>query len=210
MKIELNKDAIRKAESSPRIDRTGDYVGIFTKARKITSEKTGTVGIEFEFLDTSTEATADFLTVYTHKADGTPIYGLNIINAIMACLKLRTIESRIGKVNMWSSTEKKKVAQEAEIFPDLMNKAIGVVLQAEEYFTLSGERRERMTLVGCFEATTRLTASEIIDRQVTPQALDKWLASLPEIKKARNQPSQRNTSSVTTSMPSIPDDDIPF
>lgn len=209
MRIELDGNAARKAESTPRIDTTGAYVGIFTKARKITA-KTGAVGIEFEFLDTATEATADFLTIYTHKADGTPTYGLNAINALMACLKLRSIDSGTIKADVWDENERKKVPQQVEGFPDLMNKAIGVLLQAEEYFTNQGERRERMTLVGFFEATSRLMASEILDRKVTPQALDRFIKSMPEVKKAKAQPQSGYATSQPDPMASMPNDDIPF
>lgn len=211
MKYALNPQEARATEASPRITETGAYTGTFTKALAVTA-KSGAVGIEFEFRDSATDATADFLTVYTHKSDGSAIRrGNGIINALMTCLKLREITDSVGSVELWDDTQKKKVAQQAAIYPDLMNRPIGVLLQAEEYFTSSGEPRQRMTLAGFYEASTRLMATEILDKKATPQQLDKFIAGMPAVRKAKQQPQQ--TGYQQAGQPNAPDmsmDGIPF
>ena len=203
MRYALNPQDARASESSPRITETGAYTGTFTKALSVKSNA-GTVGIEFEFEDGTTKATADFLTIYTHKADGTPVFGNKVISALMTCLKLREFSDTVGTVDIWDSVQKKKVPQQASIYPDLMNKPIGVLLQAEEYFTSSGEPRMRMVLAGFFEASTRLMATEILDKKATPQQLDRLLASLQPIRRPTQQPTQQAPAPDTST------EDIPF
>ena len=210
MRIDLDMNSARKADNggSQRIDSTGAYVGTFTKARKVTA-KSGTVGIEFEFVDAS-EASADYLTIYTHKADGTPIYGLNHINALMACLRLRSIESGTVKVELWDSVAKQRVPTQVEGFPDLMNKPIGVVFQMEEYITNSGETRQRPVMVGFFDPHSKLMASEILDKKVKPEALEKFLGRLVPVKKANASNGYMPQNAQPASAPDMPSDDIPF
>lgn len=203
MRYALNAQDARAAEGSPRITDTGAYTGTFTKALAVKSNA-GTVGIEFEFEDSTTKATADFLTVYTHKADGTPVFGNKVISALMTCLKIREFSDAVGTVDIWDSAQKKKVPQQAQVYPDLMNRPIGVVLQAEEYFTSSGEPRMRMVLAGFFEASTRLMATEILDKKATPQQLDRMLSGLPQVRRTRQQPVQQAAAPDTSAS------DIPF
>ncbi len=211
MRYALNPQEARAAEASPRITETGAYTGVFTKALAVTA-KSGAAGIEFEFKDSATDASADFLTVYTHKADGSAIRrGNGFISALMTCLKLREITDETGTVELWDDTQKKKVPQQASIYPALMNRPIGVLLQAEEYFTGSGEPRQRMTLAGFYEASTRLMATEILDKKATPHQLDKFIASMPAVRKAKSPAPQTGYQQAQqTGAPDTSMDDIPF
>lgn len=160
-----------------RIDQCGAYIGTFKTVNAFVSSK-GTEGIHFEF-DVPGGGMASF-DCYTRKEDenGQPktLFGLNQVQAMMAILKVRGLQSKPGKVEAWE--DGKKVEKEGDRFPDLEGKRIGLVLQRENYSKNNGQDGFRMNLFGVFDAESRFTASEIKERKAAPEKLERMLRGL--------------------------------
>jgi hypothetical protein len=105
----LNAEQAKQADNvGMRITETGKYRGIFTRAEAIRS-KQDTEGVEFAFKSTTGQE-ADFLTLWTHDATGKEVYGLKLLNALMTCLKVKTITPTVGQVEKWDGAARNKVA----------------------------------------------------------------------------------------------------
>lgn len=204
MSYTLDATAAKKANASGRITETGAYIGVFTRAESVTS-KQGTQGIEFTFVD-DLENTADFLSLWTVKQNGETIYGYNVLMSLMACMKTRTINETEGIVPKYDSVAKQVVNTKALLFKELMNKRIGVLLQAEEYKSNNGDIKTRMTIAGFFDPQTRLVAKEILEQKSQPELLQKMIDKMPSVKKL----SGNQAISHSSGTPDIADDDIPF
>lgn len=176
---DYDPEAAGKADDvASRIDTSAAYIGRFKAVYAIKSEKTGTEGIYFEFQSPG-GGSADF-SVYTRKEDGTTTFGMNQVQAMMTILQLRGLRSVPGKFEAYDSDEGKRVEKQGEVFPDLLDKDIGLVLQKERYTKNNGSEGFRMNLYGIFDPKTRLTASEIRERKVQPEKLEKILRSLKD------------------------------
>lgn len=205
----LNSTMAKKAEAGGYIEDSGAYIGVFTRAEDITS-KGGAKGIEFDF-KSDDGSSANRLQLWTIGRDGNYIQGMYMVNALMACLKLREITPKTGWVEKWNWDTKAKEKQQAEVFPDLMNKSIGVVIQMEEYEKMNGDIGQRPVIVRFFEPKSMMTASEILDSKAVPQELDKFMKRIEanpvkRLKKTSNQA----PASAPSGGPQIEDDDIPF
>ena len=199
------------------IQDTGKYVGTFLRAEKLVSANKGTDGIGFTFKDDAgRECRFD---VWTRKPDGTTLSGLNQINALMACLKIRTMQPVTTQVKKWDNNQRAETVQEAPCFVELMNKRIGLLLRAEEYEKMDGGQKtgdigSRIGLFAIFQADTELMASEIMSSKTKPEALAKVIPMLADklLKKSGGNGGNRSSGSDNSMPPdSIPfDDDIPF
>ena len=160
-----------------RIDQCGAYIGEFTVVNAMESSK-GTQGIHFEFTSPG-GGTASF-DCWTEKTDddGNPktLFGLNQVQAMMSILGVRGLKSEPGEVEEW--VDGKRVKVEGDRFPALEKKKIGLVLQRENYSKQDNSDGFRMNLFGVFHAESRLTASEIKERKVAPEKLEKMLRGL--------------------------------
>lgn len=164
----LNTAAARQVGNSAYLREPGKYIGTFTRAEQVFS-KQQTEGIEFSFKSREGQE-AEYLTIWTKKADGAELYGFKVLMAIMACLKVKQITATDGAVvKRDASGQKTKVR--ATVFPDLMNKPIGLVLQGEEFEKQDMSVGIKLNIMVPFEAATELTAGEILDKKTTPQAL---------------------------------------
>lgn len=171
----LNTDHARQADSGGlRINETGAYVGKFNRAEAIKSKK-DTDGVEFSF-ETDDGLKTDYLTLWTHNANGDEIFGLKTLNAIMTCAKVRGISARQAQVEKYDLDLKKNIQVTATVYPDLMNKQVGIILQKEEY----APGKFKFNIVGAFDPATRMTASEILDKKVTPERLNKILPTIKD------------------------------
>jgi len=195
----FNEEQASKADDfANRLDTSGAYVGVFTKAFG-TKSQSGTEGITLEF-DTGSAGKAE-VTLWTRKEDGEPAFGMNFLQSIMMMLGLRGLKSTSGKVDQWDNDAGKRVEQDGEVFPELLNRRIGLVLQKELLTKRSGGDSYRMNVYGVFHHESKLTASEIKERKVQPAKLDKLLHSLKDkdSRKANAEPAQ--PSMVVTSAP---------
>lgn len=205
----LDPNAARKADQTGnRINELGKYVGSFTQAEDITAG-TGTKGVALRFESNGQNVN---LSLYTTKADGTHIMGYQALMAIMTCMGLRNIAPKPGTVKHWDAEAKAEVTKQAQVFSDLCNKPIGLLLETEDYIKQDQSTGTRMVIAGIFQAATELTAGEILDRKTKPEQLAKMVARLKHrpVKGARPAavpaPAAAGGSSGFDDM----DDDIPF
>ncbi len=166
------KDADR--QQATRISESGAYTGIITLAKHIIANS-GSQGIEFTF-QADDGATAKYLRLYTSKADGTEIFGYGIVLAAMTCLRLKELESETITIEEWDSNARCNVPVEAEVYSALCNKPIGIVLQK----VLKDGGKFSINIAGFFDAKTRMTASEILDKATVAKALDAKLKHLKD------------------------------
>ena len=206
MSYTLNTTAAREGDTQNlRITETGAYVGAFTKAEKVTSKK-GTTGIEFSFMSRDKQS-ADFLTLWTVNEAGEQIYGFKQLMALMTCMRVKDVTEKAGTVEKFENGQKVKVA--ATIHPELTGKPIGILLQREEYEKNNGQIGHKFNLAGFFDAQTRMTATEILDKAGSAEKLDKMVAALKD-KPRQKRAVQNHGGPAGEPAPTgdIPDDDI--
>jgi hypothetical protein len=199
----LDTNSARKADQSGRfINEVGKYIGKFTRAEDITA-KTGTKGVAFTF---DAQGQIANLSIYTLKANGDKIMGYDALMAIMTCLSCRTLTQTAGKVTKWDNDAGRETTVDSIIFPEIMNKPIGLLLESEDYEKNNGEIGTRMVIASVFQADTELTATEILDKKVNPEALAKRVLRL------KHRPLKGSVKAVAKTGGSIADmdDDIPF
>lgn len=190
----IDFNAAREAENfSSFLSETGKYKGKFIRAEKLVSKKKGSHGIGFTF-ETDSKQTTRF-DIWTMSVKGEHMMGYKTLSAIMACLKIKGLTVANGIVDRkdWDTGETQKV--QAEIFPELLNRPIGLVMVNTEYEKMSdghktGETGWRLELVAPFEAATEFTAAEIIDRATQPKKLAGIIASLKD-RPLKNKPAPR-------------------
>jgi len=176
MYYDYDKQAAFAADTAGgRITEKGKYIGKFTRAEHITSKKTGTLGIEFDFIDNDGQRAR--LAIYTRKSDGTTVYGYKQLMAMLTCLKLRGLgDPQNLAARVYDFDEKKEVEKTVPQFVELLNKPIGLLIHMEEY----NEGKWRPALSHTFEANTELMASEILELKNTPERLPKVLLTLKD------------------------------
>ena len=210
MSLTLDTNEARKADNvSSNITTAGKYIGVITRAEKLTSKK-GTEGFGLSF-KADDGSTANYLDLYTVNASGEKLRGLGFVQAILACTK--TSEAQEGTITFdaWDRDAGSVVKKSAPGYPALMGKRIGLLLQ-EELSTNSntGADVKRVTIFGVFEADSELTASEILDKKTQPEQLAKLVQSLMArpVRDTRTNSATKpaNHSGSVTEM----DDDIPW
>lgn len=171
----LDTQSARKADQTgSRITELGKYVGTFTQAEDITAG-TGTKGLALRFESNGQSAN---LSLYTMKSDGEKIMGYQALMAIITCMQLRNIAPKAGTVKVWDNETRTEVTKQAQVFPELCGKPIGLLLETEDYTKNDGGIGTRMVIAGIFRADTELTASEILDKKTQPEQLHKMVARL--------------------------------
>ena len=184
------------------IKSTGGYVGKITLAKFIRAS-TGSIGIGLSFVSDAGEK-ASHLSLYTRDKDDESLMGDAKRDALMVCMKLRDIAPKTATIKEFDYTKKQEVDVVATIYPDLMDKRIGLVLQMEQYKKNDGSVGESMKYISAYDPNTLQMADEILD-QLPAKRLDKLLATLSD--KLLPASPNPNTSSVShTDF----DDDIPF
>jgi hypothetical protein len=171
---ELAKEGSGRA--SNRITDTGAYVGVITVAKDVKAG-TGTTGIELSF-KSNDGLEAHYLTLWTKNANGESIFGEKQLHALMTCLKVKSITGKDAIIEEYDFDARQNVKRQATVYPELMNKPVGLVLQREEYEGPNGIKN-KMVFFAPFEAATRKTAAEILDQKPAEQ-LDKILKSLKD------------------------------
>lgn len=205
----LDTDAAKQADTGgSRITETGKYTGVFTKAKKVLSQK-GTKGIEFTFASNGGQ-TADYLSVWTLNKDGEQIYGYKQLMAMMTCLKVRGIDSKKATVEEYDRDSNSMQAREMDIFPALQDKPIGVLLQMEEYKKKDGSVGEKPSFAGFFDAQTEQVATEILEKSEAA-ILAKLVSQLTPMRKLKTSRQPMQGYQGGTGMPdNFDDDSIPF
>ncbi len=214
MALKLNADSAKAADNlNSGIRESGKYVGRFTRAQKLLSGK-GTQGVGLSFKADDGQ-TADYLDLYTENAAGEELPSAKTVNAILACMGLRSVEEGEIEFEAWDKESKSRQLFTADGYPDLMKKNIGLLLQKELHTDQNGQDRERMIIVGVFQAGSELTASEILNKKTTPEKLAKMVESLMArpVRDSRKAAASKPASSggqTGGGRFSDMDDDIPF
>lgn len=203
----LDTQSAREAENvSSFLNETGKYVGKFTRAEKLVSTNKGTHGVGLTF-ETAGKQTTRF-DLWTMDRDNKHLMGMKALNAIMACMKVRGIQPKAGKVDRWDYDTKKMLIADAEVFPDLMGKPIGLLLRNTEYAKMkdgheTGETGWRLELYVPFDAATEMTASEILDRKTKAERLPSIVASLAD-RPMKNRPLKAAASAYGDTYDNVP------
>lgn len=208
----LNPEAAKKADViGAYITETGKYVGTFIRAEKLVSAAKGTDGIGFTFKDESgRECRFD---VWTQKQNGEALSGLNLINAMMACLQQRALTESNQPVKKW--VDGAETITPAPCFVELMAKRIGLLLRAEEYEKMKDGQKTggtgwRMGLFAVFQADTELMATEILTRKTQPEQLGKVITQLADKPVKAGAARGANSAPASRGVLVDLDDDIPF
>lgn len=178
MSYELDQNAAKAADNiNSSISQSGKYVGTITRAEYLKSDK-GTKGLGLSF-KTDTGQTADYLDIYTHKADGEPLMGNKTVQAVMACTMQRRLSDGKIQCEKWNKQERRRDLVTVNGAPELMGKRIGLLLQ-EEYSSHSetGAETRKLVIFGVFSAETEMTASEILERKTKPEKLARMVEAL--------------------------------
>ena len=203
----LDTNAARKADTQGnQIKELGKYLGAITQAEDITA-KSGTKGLNLHFTSDAGQKTK--VSIYVEKTDGTKLSGFYLLQALMTCLQLRSLSPKQGNVTVYDYDQKKDVTKQASIFPELC-KPIGLLLGTEDYLKQDGGVGSRMVLRGVFQASTELTASEILDRKTVPEALPKMVAALRHNPLKAAPMAQRTHAAMPDDQFFGPDDEVPF
>jgi hypothetical protein len=203
----LNTKAARQAdERSGRIAEIGKYVGIFSRAEDVTSKKE-TRGIDFAF-ETPERQSANF-TLWTYNKEGAELYGFKQLQSLMTCLRVKDMAPKAAIVRKWDRTAEGMVDVEGMIFEALMNQPIGILFETEDYPKNDGTTGTKVVPAYFFDAKSELTASEILDKKVTPAQLAKLVMTLKHRPLRGKQPAPMASGAVPAGN-GFEDDDAPF
>lgn len=175
----LDDTLLNKADdAASHLSEQGAYVGAFRKAVKRTSSKTGSWGIEFEFEAPGSGKTN--FTLWAFKEDDTPNNGPGapLLQAMMYLLGVRNLTGAPAMVEEYDAEAKKRVEKEGTVFPDLLDKPVGVVFEKELYSTGKGGSGSRLNLVGVYQPETKLMVTELREKKTQPVKLDRLVKSL--------------------------------
>lgn len=199
MEFTLNKKAAIDADknSGMYIKESGPYVGQFTKVWEYHA-KSGAVMLNFEFESDQGEKTGR-MGLCVQKKDGGHALGADMVQSLMACLKVKSAKP-VQKGN-------------ETIYPDLMNKQIGVIMQAE-----NDGQYINMNIKHFFNWETKQFGSEIME-QKPAEKYEKMAHYYTEKEvipyntggqQSVPQSYNETVNDIAGSMPEIDDSDVPF
>lgn len=178
MDYTLNTECAKAADTIfAKIEVTGKYLGTLTRAEPVTSKK-GAKGVDMSF-KSNEGATADYLTIWTHGAEGKQLQGFNTLMALMTCLRVKTLTAENGEIEKYDKEQAKRVKVTVPLFKELMGKPVGLLIQMEEYPKNAGGTGWKANIHGAFDKDG-FTASEILSKATKAEVLDKMVAALKD------------------------------
>lgn len=213
MTLTFNADEARKADKTSNIIReTGAYKGVITRAEKLLS-RNNTQGVGFSF-KADDGSSANYLDVYTVKADGKQLWGANLVQSVLACTKTREAVEGPITFDKWDNEVREMVKATATGYPSLMGKRVGFVLQRELGVNPNTQTEtDKVILVRVFEADTGFTSSEILDKATKPEKLAEFLKGLLPVRDSRpkgSAPREKTLAEKGGDVDPAFDDSIPF
>jgi hypothetical protein len=209
----LDTAAAKDANSGgKRITEPGLYTGKFRAAFYEKNDR-GTESVNLIFVSDSGQEVGP-LALYTHNGNGEPLPSYKTLNAIMACMRVRKLEAKPGKVSLYEFDSKQEVEKSKTTYPALVGPRIGLVLQGEEYENRNDEIKVRMVIAAPFDADSKRMAEEVLSQAQDAKALEKFLAwfdghKVKPLRTGRAAP-QRQSAAASTAVDDFVDDDIPF
>lgn len=176
MDYQLDTKAAKQADQLfAKIDEKGKYIGVITRAEAIESKK-GTKGVGISFKSES-GATADYLDFWTINNEGKQLAGYNLLMAIMTVLRVKGLKATPGEVEKYDRTLQSRVKVQADLFKELMNKPIGLLIHMEEYAKTEGGTAWKPAISAPFD-TAGFTASEVLAQVQKPETLERMFFAL--------------------------------
>ena len=210
MSLTFNSSAAREADKFAAIIKdTGKYVGVITRAEKLLSKNSVEgVGLSFKSDD---GATANYLDVYTARADGSLLRGYHLVQALLVCCGVKEVAEGPITFDKWTR-DQGIVETTVPGYPALMGKRIGLILQKElSTHRDTGADVERVNIVAVFQANTGLTATEILDGKTKAEKTDARMKALTPVYDKRD-PAMKKAAAMRpasdNSPPPIEFDDI--
>lgn len=178
MDYNLDQNAAKQADNiNARIEQKGRYLGTITRAESITSTK-GTKGIDMSFKSANGES-ADYLTLWTHDKDGKQLMGFNMLMAIMTCLRVKSLTAESGEIEKYNAETKKKEKVTANLYKELMNKPVTLLMYMEEYAKTAGGSAWKPVIFATCDKDG-FTASEIFSKATAANTVEKMVAALKD------------------------------
>lgn len=214
MARDFNLDPKAAKESNvgnKRLSESGAHPGVIKAAWYEKNDK-GTESVHIQFAaDDGREANQ--LVLYTHNGDGKALSSFNTFNAILACARIKQVTAQRQTVELYDFDAGGMVKRDKECYVALHGKPIGLFLQLEERKNRSDEIKESLSIVGAFEAKTKLVAAEILNSQTDaaqfPKIVD-WLAKNPVRKLRGGSGGQAPRGSARPAGQDFDDSEIPF
>jgi hypothetical protein len=180
MQITISKTAVIEADKKGGtfISESGKYIGKIFYAIPVVSAGKGTKGVELGFR-ANDGSEASYLRLWLESASGETVFGMGILQGLMACMKVKTVNQAIALYEQYDKTTKQVETVKGECFPELQNKPIGLLLQKVHYTKNDGTPASRMEIVCGFDAQTEQTGGEIMENKPA-EALAKRIASLTD------------------------------
>lgn len=207
MNYSLDQNAAADADKLySRIDSKGAYLGTIVTAEAVKSKK-GSIGIDISFKADSGE-TANYLTLWTHNAQNEQLHGFKVLMAIMTCLRLRNISKQSQMIEKYDFDTRQKERVAADVYLDLMDKPIGLLISMEEYQKNDGGYAWKPVIKAAFDKN-QFTASEVLSKAKAPEQLEKMLQALKDkpLQKGGSAPSSQGHAGTTVA---DLNDDCPF
>lgn len=170
----LNVKAARSVGGASFITTSGAYVGTITAAR-IYESKSGAEMLDIDF--ESNEGERAHMSMCIYDKEGKETFSRAILDSLMTVCRVRSLKAEQRRFKDRQGNE-----QVGYFFVDLMNKPLGLVIQAgPEEYNVNGEVKTmiRLNLLTPFDARTRQNAAEILD-QAEAKAVDAKLKNLKD------------------------------
>lgn len=176
VQYEYDEEAASRAEDG-RIDFSAAFIGKFKRAWHVISGGKGTQGVKLEFEAPGAMTT---LTLWTYNGAGEKLPDYNRLAAFQTLFSLKGLKSRSGMVPGYDD-EGKRIEEKGEIFPDLCDKPIGLILQREDYTREDTHKDSwRLNILCSFHPSTKLTASEIREGKTEAKKYERILRGLKD------------------------------
>ncbi|WP_118181266.1 hypothetical protein [Paraburkholderia phosphatilytica] len=207
-------NATKADQRSAFINEKGPYVGKFSRAEKLYSDRTGAHGIGFDFKSKNGEKLS--ASIWTHNDAGAQWSGFDLVMALLAVTGAFNIKPARRASLVWDREQQKEVSKEMEQFAELIGPEVGILVRMVEEERKDGQGTYwKPEIVGFYRPADDLTASEIIAHKTVPEKLEQLIAALKDKPLKRN--GGANASRGNSGHPNapgngggFPDDDIPF
>ncbi len=185
------------------INKTGKYVGILTQV-EVAESKSGATYIEIAFkavdwatknddgsVETCTGSAMCFIRTYITKKNGERSFGRDIIDALMAVLKIDKMDAQPMKVFGRNYKNDKNDCHMGQRLPALEQQRVGLLLQRvnSEYEDSTGKMRPKfdMRIITPYDPNTMQNAAEVL-RGSDASAVEQRFKSLHDVdEKPRTQ-----------------------